>query len=54
MRLSGFSDSRHIYLLRLSALNTCRLYTQEGSLVLVSFRRRVDTRVVVRPERLSQ
>jgi hypothetical protein len=46
-----FLDNRHKKVVRLSALRTGRLYSQEGFLVLFSIR--VDPRTTMRPEGLS-
>ena len=54
LRLPGFSDSRYMQVVGLSALRTGRLYVPERSLVSISVRCSVDLRAIVRSERLSQ
>ena len=54
LKLPEFLDNQHMKVARLSVLRTGRLYPQGRFLVLISVRGWVDSRVPVRPKRLSQ
>ena len=45
-----FEDSRHVNVIRLSAVHTGYFYTQEIFLVFISFRDGFDLRAIVQPE----
>ena len=54
LRLPKFLDNQLIKLVRLSALRTGCLYSQETHILLISVSVIVDPRAIVRAERLSQ
>jgi hypothetical protein len=54
LRLPEFLGDWHTKVVRLSALRTGRLYSQDIPLLLISVRGSVDSRAIVLPEVLSQ
>jgi len=51
---SRFPNNRHMKVVKLSAISSCRLYSQEKFLVLNYVIDRVDPSAIVRPEGLCQ